>query len=162
MTNYLEITLFSCYSSKRTNATTEIAYEDFIKKNVMQTLLITLVGLQQRLDIQVPGEMALSDLLPSLLELCVPAVADFAKETQQGTWQLLHQQKPLPLERSLIETDVVDGSLLILQNQEEQMTQPLEPIESAPPHFAPKTVTPGHTSGGIGISWSSEGLANEE
>jgi hypothetical protein len=78
------------------------------------------------------------------------------------TWQLLYQQKPLSLERSLFDADVVDGALLVLQNQEEQMTQPLEPIEAVPQHFTPKTVTPGRTTGGIGISWSSEGLSNAE
>jgi hypothetical protein len=128
----------------------------------MQTLLISLIGPLQQLDIQVPGDMALSDLLPALLELCVPSETDTAKETQLATWQLLYQQKPLPLERSLLDAAVVDGSLLTLQNQEEQMTQPLEPLEAAPQHFAPKTVTPGRTTGGIGISWTSEGLANEE
>ncbi len=158
--NYLETTSFSCYSSKRTNATTDIAYEDFIKKNIMQTLLISLMGPQRRHDLQVPGDMTLSDLLPALLELCIPLETDATKEIQ--TWQLLYQQKPLSLDRSLLDAEVVDGSLLTLQNQEEQMTQPLEPLEATPQYFAPKTVTPGRTSGGIGISWSSEGLANEE
>ena len=128
----------------------------------MQTLLITLVGPQKRLDLQVPGDMILSDLLPALLELCIPSTTDTAKETQRTTWQLLYQQKPLSLECSLLDVEVVDGALLMLQNQEEQMTQPLAPIESTPQHFTPKTVTPGYTTGGIGIAWSSEGLANEE
>ena len=51
----------------------------------MQTLLITLVGPQKRLDLQVPGDMILSDLLPALLELCIPSTTDTAKETQRTT-----------------------------------------------------------------------------
>ncbi len=128
----------------------------------MQMLLITIVGPQQRLDLQVPGKMPLSDLLPSLLELCVPSVIQLSKETRSVTWQLLYQQVPLLPERSLIDADVIDGALLVLQNQEEQMTQPLPVIKPATQHFTPRAVTPGRSTGGIGVTWSSEGLANDE
>lgn len=127
----------------------------------MQMLLITIIGPQQRLDLQVPGEMPLSDLLPSLLELCVPSVMHVSKETRPVIWQLLCQQKPLSQERSLIDADVVDGALLVLQNQEEQMTQPLPLTEPVHQHFTPRTVTPGRSMSGIGVTWSSEGLAND-
>lgn len=128
----------------------------------MQMLLITLVGPQKRLDLQVPGEMLLSDLLPPLLELCVSEGIPASRETQHTMWQLLHQQVPLSLDRSLIDAEVVDGALLMLQNQEEQMTQPLPPTKPTSQHFTSRAVTPGRSTGGIGVTWSSEGLANDE
>ncbi len=127
----------------------------------MQMLLVTIVGPQKRLDLQVPGEMPLGDLLPALLELCVPSMTHTSIETQHVSWQLLHQQGPLSANRSLIDVGVVDGALLTLQNQEEQMTQPLAPVEPTPQHFTPRTVTPGNSMGSIGVTWSSEGLAND-
>ena len=123
----------------------------------MQTLLITLIGPQKRVDLQVPGEVPLGDLLPALLAMCVPSLA----QAHTPNWQLIHEQRLLSIDRSLVEAGVMDGAVLVLQDVSTQMTRPMQPIAAKPRHFVPRTVTPSRSTGGIGATWSHDGLPNE-
>ena len=123
----------------------------------MQTLLITLIGPQKRVDLQVPGEVPLGDLLPALLAMCVPSSA----QTHTPNWQLVYGQRLLATERSLVEAGVVDGAVLVLQDVSTQMTRPMQPVAAKPQGFVPRTVTPSRSTGGIGVTWSNDGLTNE-
>lgn len=66
---------------------------------MLQTLLITLIGPQKRVDLQVPGEVPLGDLLLALLATCVPSSA----QTYIPNWQLAYGQRLLATELSLVE-----------------------------------------------------------
>lgn len=122
----------------------------------MQTLLITIIGPQKQVDLQVPGEVPVGDLLPALVAMCVPSSA----QTHGANWQLAYGQRSLSTERSLIEAGVVDGTLLILQDVSTQMTRPMQPTAAKPQHFVPRTVTPSRSTGGIGVTWSNDDLTN--
>ena len=124
---------------------------------MLQTLLITLIGPQKRVDLQVPSEVPLGDLLPALLTMGVPSSA----QTHTPNWQLVYGQRLLSVERSLVEAGVVDGAVLMLQDVSTQMTRPMQPIAAKPQHFVPRTVTPSRSTGGIGVTWSNDGLTNE-
>ncbi len=123
----------------------------------MQTLLITLKGPQKQVDLQVPAEVPVGDLLAPLVALCVPSTT----HVQGPNWQLVYAQRQLATECSLVEAGVVDGALLTLQDVSTQMTRPMEPVAAKPQHFVPRTVTPSRSTGGIGVTWSNDGLAND-
>ncbi len=123
----------------------------------MQTLLITIIAPQKQVDLQVPAEVPVGDLLAALVALCVPSTA----QAHTPNWRLVYAQRQLATERSLVEAGVVDGALLTLQDVSTQMTRPMEPIMAKPQHFVPRTVTPSRSTGGIGVTWSNDGLAND-
>ncbi len=128
----------------------------------MQTLLITIAGPQKQVDLQVPGEVPVEDLLPALLEICVPSsVQTTTKTVTTAVWQLVYKHIPLSTNRSLVEAGVLDGAVLVLQDQAAQMTRPLQSVAAQPQHFIPRTVTPSRSTGGIGVTWSNDGLTHE-
>jgi hypothetical protein len=126
----------------------------------MQMLLITVTGLQRSADLQVPGELALSELLPTLLEICYPSTE--ATSTRSDlTWRVVYGQASLLPDYSLLESGVLDGAVLVLQNAAAPILRS-RPSEQKPQQFVPRSVSPDRGTGGIGVRWSKDGFGNEE
>jgi hypothetical protein len=115
------------------------------------TLLVTLRGPFKTVDMELPGDVPVSELVPVLLEVCA-----FSKDDPQA-WpqanarlQVAGLPVPLSLERTLLEAGVCDGTLLVLQTNDSP--SPLDEA-LAPQRFAPRWVQPGVETGGIGVTW---------
>jgi hypothetical protein len=81
----------------------------------MATLLITVDAPQQSIDLEVPGDVQISELLPALILACGLAPVDAATSSTQ--WMLSPiGGNPFSPNRSLIACGVVDGARLVLQD----------------------------------------------
>lgn len=80
----------------------------------MSTVVITLDSpfLRRTIDLELPGKVALRNLLPELVHaLQLPAVDSMRRPI---VYQLIHQQRPLRETESLLEAGVVTGDTLSL------------------------------------------------
>ncbi len=78
----------------------------------MSTLLVTVVGPEEKVDLAVPGETAIDDLMPTLLEM---AVSD-PRGALAGDWTIdVEGGSALPRDRTLSQCGVVDGTVLSLR-----------------------------------------------
>jgi hypothetical protein len=81
----------------------------------MTTLLITIATSQQSVDLEVPGDVPIGELLPALVVACGLSRTATADATTQ--WTLGPASGgPFPPNRSLIACGVVDGASLTLQD----------------------------------------------
>lgn len=119
----------------------------------MPMLLITVTGPQQSVDLQVPGELPISDLLPTLLEIYC-ASTEAVPVQANASWQIVYGNKLLPLDRGLSELAVPDGAILRLQNQASPLVRALPAEQQKPRQFVPRNISPGRNTGGIGVRWS--------
>lgn len=115
----------------------------------MQTVLLTLIGPTHRLDLKLPAEVPIAELLPKILELCGPP---HLPEIEPAQWNLIlfGQNTILSHTSSLLASGVVDGAILLLQDQAasvavQQQTQG--------PSFRPQALAPSANTGGIGVKW---------
>ena len=117
----------------------------------MQTVIITLISSERQIDLKLPAEVAVGDLLPKLLELCSSRLAQTQDALSQ--WRLILPSKglTLPLNRSLRDCGVVDGAVLWLQDSASAVVRQ-QPI--APPTFRPQIIQPSANTGGIGVKWN--------
>lgn len=115
----------------------------------MNTLLVTVMGPGHSVDLELPGEVAISELLPMLLEICGPQSlrASVPDAFVWNMWGLRPAggQQILQPNLSLAQAGILDGALLELQD--------LEALRHARPRsaFVPRTVEA--QSGGIGVTW---------
>ena len=77
----------------------------------MSTLLVTIVGPEEKVDLAVPGETAIGDLLPTLLEM---AGSD-PGGAPAGSWSIDVAGGTLPRDRTLSQCGVADGTVLNLR-----------------------------------------------
>ncbi|HEX7736280.1 MAG TPA: EsaB/YukD family protein [Ktedonobacteraceae bacterium] len=107
---------------------------------MQQTLLLTLQGPRRRLDIELPGDVPVSDLLPLLRQICGDAAGG-------DRWSLSRQTggRPLQAAHTLLDNKVLDGEVLVLHKE----GTPLE-ARSAKRQAAPALQTQG---GSIRITW---------
>jgi hypothetical protein len=106
------------------------------------TLLITVVGQQRRVDLEVPGDIPIRDLLPKLLEIC-----GSSPYNTPSLWRLGRYEAPSFFETSasLNAVGAVDGDLLALQ--------PFKDWEKQKSNvFSPPLIP------GVVIGWDKEGL----
>lgn len=122
----------------------------------MQTVLVTITGPAKSRDLDVPGEIAVRDLLPELVKLCgTSSAAEITGES--SAWVLRFPEgNLLDTSRSLIELGVMDGAVLVLQNR-----YLLERERARAPQFQPQPVAPSRETGGIGIFWNKDGFREE-
>lgn len=113
----------------------------------MKMLLLTITHTTRSVDLQVPAEVPLGTLLPTLVELCVQ---DRRIPIHSSQWSLWEPDKDFSLDprRSLLESDIVDGTILHLRLPREQTRRPQQT-------FQPQTIQPDAESGGIGVRWNS-------
>ncbi|MEO7022234.1 MAG: EsaB/YukD family protein [Ktedonobacteraceae bacterium] len=116
----------------------------------MQTILLTLVGPTRRIDLKLPAEVPVGELLPKMVELCVsPRLPQFA----QAQWCLVIPGKgmALPPTYSLLACGVVDGAILLLQDHAAFVAKQQQAERSS---FRPQVLQPGASTGGIGVKWN--------
>src|ERR1700726_3715278 len=82
----------------------------------MQTLLVTIVGPQRTIDLEMPGEVSISELLPIVITLCGPS-GSFPLQNDLSSWGLgvVDAFAPLPLFSSLSAEKIVNGTILQLK-----------------------------------------------
>ena len=117
------------------------------------TLLVTLHGPFHRLDLELPGDVAIGELLPLLLEMSSSQRKDpqVLRQTNAGLY-IAGMHTSLPLHETLIDAGVCSGTELELHTQEWPKTPP---SSVAPQQFRRRSVPPGVDTGGIGIAWES-------
>ncbi|GCE06556.1 EsaB/YukD family protein [Dictyobacter aurantiacus] len=115
----------------------------------MQTLLVTVTGQRQSFDLELPGDIPVSELLPFLLDLCVPQ-KDNARQADATSWCLCLAEQTTALQptHTLIDAGIMDGAILHLQTLAalEQARKPKQPL-------GPRQIVPGPETGGIGVRW---------
>ena len=117
----------------------------------MNTILVTVMGPGRAVDLELPGETLISELLPTLLEICGPLSlrASIPDAFLWNVWGLrpVGSQQILQPDRSLTQAGILDGALLELQD--------LEALRNARPRsvFEPRTIQA--QPGKIGVTWGS-------
>jgi hypothetical protein len=97
----------------------------------MPSVLVTVVAPQRRLDLVIPSDTAISELLPEIVELCVDAAARPAS----ARWAVGKLgDRPFEPERTLEECGVIDGALLYVRDMTSAVPAPPAP---APPPSIP-------------------------
>jgi len=109
----------------------------------MQTVLLTIRGPDRSIDLKLPAEVPVSELMPKILELCGPGLDKDRRLFLASTGMSLNAGK------SLNEAGVIDGSRLLLGESETSMRS--QQRRSRP--FNPRAIQPGEHSGGIGVRW---------
>lgn len=120
------------------------------KKRVLaSTVLATVQGPGKTLDLELPGDVPVSELLPLLLELCGSPGSPSQKERQSPIrLQVVGARVPLAPNRTLIEAEVSDGAVLVLQTS-------TPPENLAPRPSVSRSVRPATNAGGISVTWKS-------
>lgn len=121
----------------------------------MQTVLVTITGPGKSMDLEVPGEVSLGELLPELVKLCGPQSPAEAIGDSFSWFLRFPEGNPLDDNRSLIEADVMDGAVLVLLDRHSLSR------ERVPMQFQPQPVAPSRETGGIGIHWNKDGLMQD-
>jgi hypothetical protein len=125
----------------------------FLNYFSMQTVLLTLIGPTRQIDLRLPAEIPIGDLLPILLELCGPDDPEHASVNTQPSWGLVFPANSavLPPARSLRACGVVDGAILLLQDAAAFAAQQRQADD---PSFRPQALLPSAETGGIGVRWN--------
>jgi hypothetical protein len=115
------------------------------------TLLVTIRGPFKMVDMELPGDVPVSELVPVLLEICA-SCEDNPQALHQADARLQVAGLPVPLSlgETLVEAGVCDGTILVLQTNDSR--SPLDE-RLMPQQFTPRRVQPGVETGGIGVSW---------
>ena len=115
------------------------------------TVLVTLRGPFQTVDLELPGDVSVGELIPLLLEICGAQKDDSQACLQVPvSLQVEGSRTSLPLERTLIDANIYDGALLVLQT-EHAVSSREESLVPQP--FVPRSVQPSPETGGIGVKW---------
>jgi hypothetical protein len=110
----------------------------------MKMLLLTITSTTCKTDLELPAEVPLASIFPTLIQLCVK---DRNIPIYPSEWSLWDEETHAYLDprRSLQEADIVDGAILYLRLWREQ---------ESPRTFQPEIIPPGEESGGIGVRWN--------
>ncbi|MEV6910926.1 type VII secretion integral membrane protein EccD [Amycolatopsis sp. NPDC051071] len=128
---------------------------------------MTVVAPRTRIDVALPADVAVADLLPMLLEMAKEATPDGG--ARHGGWALAKLgDVPLDPSRTLASLGVVDGELLQLRKRNENPPPPLYDdvvdaiAESSPDSFRPWTKETarrfGHIAGGLALFFAAIAL----
>lgn len=117
----------------------------------METVFVTLVSPARRIDLKLPAEVPVGELLPKVLELCGPRL--FSLQAMQTQWHLVLPDKgvALPPARSLQECGIVDGAVLFLHDNAALVQRQQQ---AASQSFRPQFIRPDASTGGIGVKWN--------
>jgi type VII secretion integral membrane protein EccD len=121
---------------------------------------VTVVAPRTRIDVALPADVAVADLLPMLLDMAKEASPDGG--ARHGGWALAKLgEGPLDPSRTLASLGVIDGELLQLRRRNENPPPPLYDdvvdaiAESNPDSFRPWTKETaqriGHIAGGLAL-----------
>jgi WXG100 protein secretion system (Wss), protein YukD len=115
------------------------------------TVLVTVRGPSRTVDLELPGDVPVGELVPILLEIC-GAEEDASQEGRQappGLW-VAGTPGPLSSDTTLVDAGVYNGAVLGLQTDG---YQPPLGDELAARQHVPRSVEPGVNTGGIGVTW---------
>lgn len=86
---------------------------------MQQTLLVTVQGTRRKLDIELPGDVPVGELLPLLLQICGISRPDASKwaVSMSSTGRVLQAK------RTLSESRVFDGEILLLRRADGAVRQ---------------------------------------
>jgi hypothetical protein len=120
----------------------------------MQTVLLTLIGPTRRIDLRLPAEVPIGDLLPILLDLCGPDASPHAPMDRSPAWYLMlpTSHAVLPSTHSLHACSVVDGAILLLLQDPAAFVA--QQRQANGPSFHPQVLLPSTETGGIGVRWN--------
>lgn len=120
----------------------------------MANTLVTVFGPSGPRDLELPADVPLGQVIPLLLQECVPQVVGtaWANPAYWGLGPLAGQ--PLPLEMSLNDARVLDGAGLVFQDMESWRG----PAPVAAPVAAAAPASESGQAGPIGIRWNRDGL----
>jgi type VII secretion integral membrane protein EccD len=121
---------------------------------------VTVVAPRTRIDLALPADVSIADLLPMLLDMAKEATPDGG--ARHGGWCLAKLgEAPLDPSRTLASLGVVDGDLLQLRRRSDNPPPPLYDdvvdaiAESTPTSFRPWTKETahriGHSAGGLAL-----------
>jgi len=122
---------------------------------------VTVVAPRTRIDVALPADVAVADLLPLVIEMARETSSDGG--SRHGGWVLakLGESTPLDPSRTLASLGVMDGELLQLRKRSENPPPPLYDdvvdaiAESTPENFRPWTpetaMRMGHIGGGLAL-----------
>jgi hypothetical protein len=122
---------------------------------LIPTILVTIRGPLKTIDLELPGDVSVEELMPLLIEMCGSPEKDSQELLQAPiSLQVAGTRAPLSSHRTLIDAGVYDGTVLVLQTN--RFSPPLAE-RLAPQRFVPKTVQPGTSTDGIGVTWKTLG-----
>lgn len=127
----------------------------------MHTLLITITTFHGSIDVEVPGDTLIEDLLPKLVEICIPQ-SSRAAQLYPTRWHLRIQDAltPLKTNQTLLEAGITDGTIVQLQ-QTSIRTLPQREREIYEEQFIPETILPSKQTGGIGVRWQRQDIQRQ-
>ena len=121
---------------------------------LIPTILVTIRGSLKTLDLELPGDVSVGELIPLLLGMCGCQENDAEEFLQTVSLQVAGTCTLLSSDKTLLDAGVYDGAVLLLQTK----PVPTPQVERlAPQQFVPKRVRPGVSTGGIGVTWKSLG-----
>jgi len=113
------------------------------------TVIVTLRGPHKTLDMELPGDILVGELLPFLLIICGYAKDDARAFHRLGArLQVAGLAGILSSDKTLIDANVCDGMVLVLQTADSPLDESLAPQPSVP-----TSLQPGIATGGIGVNW---------
>ena len=119
------------------------------------TLLVAIRGPLKTLDLELPGDVTIGELLPLLLELLLEVSSSQRRDLRPVQWEnarlyISGLHTPLPLRETLINAGVCNGTELVLHTQER-----CQPPSSGmmPQQFGRRPVQLGVGTAGIGVTW---------
>ncbi len=118
---------------------------------MQQTLLVTVQGTRRKLDVELPGDVPVGELLPLLLQMCGMSRSDPDKwaVSLSGTGRLLQAR------RTLFENRIFDGAVLLLRRADVALSRGESPRREARQEIPASVVQ----SGSIKITWERHPLS---
>jgi hypothetical protein len=107
----------------------------------MNTAAVTIAGPDRRVDLVVSTETTIADLIPTFVELSVDDAPN--GDGPRPVWSVAppgHQ--PLPLDRTLAQCGVADGTVLTLTEVRSQAMAPPSPAQASRRALEPRHGTP--------------------
>lgn len=131
----------------------------------MTTVLLTVRGPEQIVDMELPGEAPIGELFPMLIALCAPHASTATAQVPTSALILRWRLRPLDgaafePTATLINSGIMDGAVLQL---EDVMARPLDvpyQVQAPPPIQAGAQVPATAATGGIGVRWNKDGLTS--
>nr|BBH95309.1 hypothetical protein KTA_35080 [Thermogemmatispora argillosa] len=140
-------------------------------------VLVTVIGPDRTLDLELPADSAVAELLPFLCELCVSPAATLTRQARSAIagmgakaaaneasaeWLLFLEgsHDPLAPEETLGEAGVLDGMRLLLRALPPGSEQ-IAAIETQE-LFLPSSIAPSEGTGGIGVTWEQLSLTGAD
>lgn len=120
-----------------------------------EKLLITVQSSQRTVDVQLPDDVCVGDLLPYLAEACgFFEQPHHSSRAGAARWSLsaVGASRSFATDRTLADYGVLDGDTLHFQeNRTSARLEPVAPVPEPVPDFA--DIPPSEETGWLGVTW---------